>query len=249
MIGLTEKELYNKLKNYMYELLEENDMEEESINIVARGLSPEEAIGVTKRKDYPLLRGKEIMLSAEFDGAKGQAFTSAPCEYKGTIKELLEADILENEYTRSLFIAALNAVSMRLDKADKTIHCRNEGPEECGKNIREYLKGNYNVEKIAIVGYQPAIIANLAEDYKLRILDLDSSNIGQVKYGCKIEDGVKSYEDVVEWADLILCTGSTICNGSIVDYLDIGKEVLFFGTTIAGGAACLGAKRLCFTQE
>ena len=248
MNKLTEKELYDGLKEYMYELLGENNLEE-SIKIVAKGLTPEEAIGDTKRKDYPLLTGKEIMLSAEFDGAKGQAFTSAPCEYSGTIKEILESDIVENDYNRGLFIAALNALAMHLDKADRTIHCRNDGSEKCALNIVDYLKENYEVEKIAMVGYQPAILANLSEHYKLRILDLNPLNIGQIKSGCRVEDGVKSYKDVIDWADLILCTGSTICNGSIVDYLDIEKEVLFFGTTLAGAAPFLGVKRLCFTEE
>ncbi|MGH4140877.1 Rossmann-like domain-containing protein [Clostridium sp.] len=246
---MTKKELFDKLKNYMYELLKESGLEEESICIVAKGLSPEEAIGITERKDYPLLTGKEVMLSAEFDGAKGQAFTSAPCEYKGSIKKILESDLLENEYGRGLFIAALNAVAMRLGKADKTIHCRNDGPEKCAKNSLDYLSENYNVDNIALIGFQPAILASISKKFNIRVLDLNPLNIDQIKSGCKIEDGVKAYKEVIEWADLILCTGSTVCNGSIVDYLDIGKEVIFFGTTLAGAAPCLGVKRICFTEE
>lgn len=246
---MTKEQLFDRLKEYMYELLRENGLEDESICIVAKGLSSEEAIGITERKDYPLLTGKEIMLSAEFDGVKGQAFTSAPCQYNGTIKDLLEGDMAENEYDRGLFIAALNAVATRFGKADKAIHCRNEGPEKCAKSIREYLNEHYDVEKIAMVGYQPAILASISKDYSVRVLDLSPVNIGEIKSGCKVEDGIKDYEEVIEWADLILCTGSTICNGSIVDYLDIKKEVLFFGTTLAGAAPCLGVKRLCFTEE
>ena len=37
---MNKKELYDGLKEYMYELLRENDLEEESICIVAKGLSP-----------------------------------------------------------------------------------------------------------------------------------------------------------------------------------------------------------------
>jgi len=246
---MTKKELYDKLKKYMYKLLKENNLEEESICIQAKGLSPEEAIGITERKDYPILTGKEVMLSAEFDGAKGQAFTSAPCEYNGSIKNILESDLLENEYDRSLFIAALNAVALRLGKADKTVHCRNDGPEKCATSIREHLSANYDVEKIALIGFQPAILAILTESYTVRVLDLNPLNVGQIKSGVKVEDGNDAYEDMIKWADLIICTGSTICNGSIVDYLDIDKEVIFFGTTLSGAAPCLGVKRLCFTEE
>lgn len=246
---MTCKELYDKLKSYLGKLIEENGLEEDSVYIKAKGISPEEAIGITKRKDYPILMGKEVMLLAEFDGAKGQAFTSAPCEYRGTLKDLLESDLVEDEYARSLFIAALNAVASRLGKADRTIHCRGDGPEICAKRVKDYLKAHYAVKNIGLVGFQPAILASLAESYKVRVLDLNPLNIGQVKSGCQVEDGKKAYADLIEWADLILCTGSTICNGSIVDYLDIGKEVLFFGTTLAGAAPCLGVKRLCFTEE
>jgi len=243
------KDLFDFLKNYMKELLEENGLEGKSICIQAKGLSPEEAIGITERKDYPILTGQEVMLSAEFDGAKGQAFTSAPCEYKGSIQDILENDLLESEYDRALFIAALNALTNRLGKANKTIHCRNEGPEKCALSIREYLMDNYDIEKIALIGYQPAILASLVQNYTVRVLDLNPSNIGEVKSGVVVEDGKEVYEDILNWSELILCTGSTICNGSIVDYLDIDKEVIFFGITLAGAAPALEVKRLCFTEE
>ncbi|WMJ87964.1 hypothetical protein [Anaerocolumna sp. MB42-C2] len=58
---------------------------------------------------------------------------------------------------------------------------------------------------------------------------------------------MKDFEQVVvKWADLVLCTGSTICNGSIVNFLNLDKEVLFFGTTLAGAAQMLSLKRVCF---
>ena len=51
------------------------------------------------------------------------------------------------------------------------------------------------------------------------------------------------------YAELILCTGSTLCNGSIIDYLDLDKDVLFFGTTASGAAPLLGLKRVCFADK
>ena len=51
------------------------------------------------------------------------------------------------------------------------------------------------------------------------------------------------------YAELILCTGSTLCNGSIVDYLNLDTEVLFFGTSASGAAALLGFKRVCFADK
>ena len=50
------------------------------------------------------------------------------------------------------------------------------------------------------------------------------------------------------WAELVLCTGSTLANASIENFLDIGKEVLFYGTTGAGAAALMDWKRLCYAD-
>ena len=61
--------------------------------------------------------------------------------------------------------------------------------------------------------------------------------------------GVSDMADAVASAELILCTGSTLCNGTMVDYLDLDKEVLFFGITAAGAGAILGLKRLCFADD
>jgi len=42
------------------------------------------------------------------------------------------------------------------------------------------------------------------------------------------------------WGKLFIITGSTLTNGTIVQYLDRGKELLFYGITIAGAATLLG---------
>lgn len=86
----------------------------------------------------------------------------------------------------------------------------------------------------------------------MRILDLDPENIGKTLNGVTVEDGGKEHDEAIAWADLILCTGSTIANGSIVEYLNYmesGKDVRFYGTTLAGVAYLLGLKRVCFKSE
>lgn len=57
------------------------------VSIVSKSLTPDEAIGDTTRKDFPILIGKEIMLEADFKGSKGQAFTSTPSMFEGTLKK------------------------------------------------------------------------------------------------------------------------------------------------------------------
>ena len=77
-------------------------------------------------------------------------------------------------------------------------------------------------------------------------MDLNPANVGKERFGITIEHGIDDMESVKEWADIILCTGSTLANASIVDYMDLDKEVIFFGTTAAGAGTILGLHRECF---
>lgn len=239
--------IYDKLKLELKKILEENNLSQETIIIRSKTLTDEEAIGITERKDFPILTGKEIMLQAEFRGAIGQAFTSAPTVFSGSLKEITDLNLNDDDHAKGLFIASLNAIMRYLNLTHATIHCRNEEPEICAKEFKEHLKEDYKDAKIALIGYQPAILENLSKDYNIRALDLSPKNVGKDKFGITIEHGIDDYDEVVlDWADLILCTGSTICNGSITEFLDLDKPVIFFGTTIAGAAEILGLKRLCF---
>lgn len=245
---MTQEELFAQLKEKFYAIAKEHDLLDKDVVIECKALTPEEAIGTTKRKDFPILDGAEVMLQAEFEGGIGQAFTSTPASYAGTLQEILEFDIVNNEYDRSLFVAALNAVMRKLGLCDHSIHCRNNGPEECALKAVEVLKNTYGNVKITQIGFQPALFEQIAGQFEMKILDLNPNNIGKVMYGVTVQDGIKDYDEAVEWADLILCTGSTLVNGSIVNFLDLDKEVLFYGTSSAGAAPLLGLKRLCYAD-
>ena len=103
--------------------------------INTKSLTPEEAIGITKRKDFPIITGKDVMVQAECLGALGQAFTDAPSAYRGTLEEICSLDLANDPYSSGLFIAALNAVMKHLGRVDCTVHCRNEGPEFCAADV------------------------------------------------------------------------------------------------------------------
>ncbi len=201
---------------------------------------------MTQRKDFPILTGKEIMLEAYFKDAVGQAFTDSPAAFNGKLSDMMELDIENDPYAKGLFIASLNAIMKYLGLAEETIHCKNQEVEECAQKFITFIKEHYGNPKIALIGFQPALLDNFSKVYKLRVLDLNPDNIGKKKYGVLVEDGITAYQDAINWADLILCTGSTICNGSVVNFIDIGKPVIFYGTTIAGAAKMLGLKRACF---
>lgn len=246
---MTVEILFETLRKEFKKILAEHGCDVGSISIHAQGMTPEEAIGNTSRKDYPILNGKEIMLKAEYKGCIGQAFTSTPADYEGSLQDIIEADIVSDEYARALFIAALNAVMKYLGLTDKTIHCRNDEPELCAGDCMKWLSDNYDKPKILQVGYQPALFARLAEKYEMRLLDLNPVNIGKEQHGVTVENGKTAMDDAIEWADLILCTGSTLVNGSIVDYMELNKDVRFYGTTLAGAAALLNLNRICFRAE
>ncbi len=240
--------LYDDLKQKMIELIDKHDIKEDEISITTKILSTKEAIGETKKKDFPLLKGKEVLMNANYKGSIGQAFTDHPGIFEGSIEELMDLDLNDN-HNKPLFIASLNAILKHLGLIESTIHCKNEGPEVCSEEIKNYLKKEYKDAKIALVGFQPSILDSLRKDFKIRVLDLNQDNIGKEKYGVMIEDGKKAQKDVLDWADLALVTGSTIANGSIVDFMDLEKPVFFYGTTIAGAAYLKGLKRLCFCAE
>ncbi|MDY4971074.1 MAG: DUF364 domain-containing protein [Lachnospiraceae bacterium] len=242
---------YQTLKQRFEQLLDENGIRNETVKITCRSLSPEEAIGKTKRRDFPILTGKDVMIQAEFRGSRGQAFTEAPLEFQGDLTDILSADLVNDPYARGLYIAALNAVMAFLGKCRGTVHCRTDGPESCAVDMYRWLHQNYpDIQHITLVGYQPALLEMLSgSKYEVRVLDLNPANIGSTRFKITVEDGKKDREDAVNWADLILCTGSTVCNGTITDYMDLQTEVAFFGTTLSGCAELMGLKRICFADR
>lgn len=248
--------MYTKLKTALIDLAEKNDFLESEINITAKILTPEEAIGETERKDFPLLQGKEFLMQADFKNALGQAFTDAPSNFKGKLKKILGLKLTDNS-DRALFIATLNAVMRYLGVAEKTIHCKNEEPELCAREIAGTIIDKYGADiKIGIVGFQPAIIDNFAKSLtpqNVKVIDLDKNNINKKKYGVLIRDGKKMAEELFKISDVILATGSTIVNDSLSDLIALAKKyqkpLYLYGTTVAGAAKILNLERLCFQSS
>lgn len=244
---MSKKELFDLITERFLALPGIDEIVNEKIEIKARSLTPEEAIGNTERKDYPILTGKDVMIEAVYNGASGQAFTSAPADYSGTLSDILKLDCENDPQAAGLLIASINAVMNSMGLCDRTVHCKNEGPKLCGVEVMNYVKEHHPEARVLVVGYQPSIISTLTGNgVSVRALDLDPQNIGQERCGITVEHGEKDKKDAMEWAEIILCTGSTVCNGTLVDYLDTGKPTYFFGTTLSGTAALLGLKRLCY---
>ena len=90
---MNQKELYQTLKESFKKLIAEYNLEQEPVKISCRALSAEEAIGETKRKDFPIITGKDIMIQTEYKNGRGQAFSDAPTLFEGTLNDICKLDI------------------------------------------------------------------------------------------------------------------------------------------------------------
>ena len=52
---MTQKKLFEILKAEFVKILTEENLLAEKIEILSKALTPEEAIGITKRKDFPII--------------------------------------------------------------------------------------------------------------------------------------------------------------------------------------------------
>lgn len=147
-------DLYNELKQSVLKLLEGKNLLAERVRIRARPLSIEEAIGNPEADDFPLQKGKEKLMQAEFVNAVGQAYTDQYGNFEGTIEEVFQM-ALKNNYRRAVLVATLNAVLRYLHRIDRTIHCHDQEPNQCARELARYLKKQYGKVKIAQVGFQP----------------------------------------------------------------------------------------------
>ncbi len=221
----------------------EHGLTAEMVDVVsARPLTPEEAIGKPERGDFPILKGKELMMEARFRGSRGQAFTSMPGEFQGTVEEALTRPF-ETDFDRALVVATGNAVLGHLGVAGTTVHCRDDGPKQCAAGIAEYVREHYGSPKIAFVGFQPALIEALAREFDMRVTDMDPANVGQASLGVTIE-GAENTAAVIDWADVVLVTGTTLANDTLDGILS-DKPTLFYGVTSAGLTALFGYERYC----
>ena len=233
-------DIYKRMQEALSKLAIEKNILDSTIQISCKALSAREAIGDTEHDDYPIHKGKEVMVEATFYSAKGQAFTDQYGIGSYKVKDLISMELDDNK-SRASFISSINAIWKYYGKSEKTIHCRDKEPVECAGELHKHYDFN---KKTLLIGLQPRFLEVLAANGEVRVLDLDKDNIGKRIAGIEIEDGAK-FEEIVEWSDQIFATGSTLCNGTLQGIIDSGKPAIFFGVTIAAAAEIFGLETYC----
>ncbi len=238
------KNFYDDIRERFFNLIKEKNLMSQEVEVVsARPLTPQEVIGKPERDDFPLLKGKEVMIQADFKRSLGQAFTDMPGNYSGTLKEFFDMS-LDSNFKRAIFISTLNAVLRYLNYISKTVHCQDKEPAECAAHLLNYIKERFGNPRIAFIGMQPAMVEVLATHFEIRLTDLDPNNVGQQKWGVLIED-VAHTKEILSWADLIVATGTTVVNNTLPSLL-VKKPIIFYGVTIAGIGYLKGYEQYCF---
>jgi uncharacterized protein (DUF4213/DUF364 family) len=218
---------------------------------LVKTLTPEEAIGVPGRRDFPIILGKERVVEADFIGARAHAFTDSPGEFMGHLKEVLNFPLTSNR-ERSIYVATLNAILKHLNLVENTIHCKDEDPERCGNEIASQIMETWGKIKVGFIGLNPAIAENLVKIFgaeNVKITDLNKQNVNSFRNGVEIWDGNKMTEELVKRSDVVLVTGTTFVNGTIdaiMQYIrHYKKDYLIYGVTGAGICKLLGLNRIC----
>jgi uncharacterized protein (DUF4213/DUF364 family) len=247
----TNASVLKKSKNQLVEIVTKNRLLDTHVSVLVKTLTPEEAIGVPGRRDFPIILGKERVVEANVLGAKAHAFTDSPGEFVGNLKEVLTLPLTSNR-ERSIYVATLNAILKYLHLIENTIHCKDEDPEKCGREIASQLLKRWGKVKVGFIGLNPAIAENLVETFgveNVRITDLNKRNVNSSKHGVKVWDGNKMTEQLIKESDVILITGTTFVNGTFDHIMHCvqtnRKDYLIYGVTAAGMCKLLGLNRIC----
>ncbi len=233
-------DIYEQLKQALKEQIRTRHLAGKRIHVNCRALSAREAIGDPEHDDYPIIKGKESMVEAEFCGARGQAFSD---DFENTtldIEDLLSLD-LDSNRSRATFVAALNAIYRHLGLIEKTVHCRDQEPVECASHLSDIIAPG---KRVLLVGHQPRFLEALSAGNRVRAVDMDAGNIGKAFSGIIIEPP-ENTDDAIGWADLIFATGSTLVNGTITVLLNQDTPVIFYGVSISAAARILGLNVYC----
>ena len=243
--------ILERTRTRIREIAEKEHLLHVDVTVLAKPLTPEEAIGNPGRRDFPIIIGKERVIEATLLGSKGHAYTDSPQEFLGTLKDVLNLELSTNQ-NRAIYVATINALLGSLKMADKTVHCKDEEPEECALEIADSLLKKYGRTDVGLIGLNPAIAERLIDTFgpdHVRITDMSRDNIGQRKFGVEIWDGNERTEDLIDASNVVIFTGTTLVNNTFSQIWDRiqaqGKNYVVYGVTAAAVSQLLSIERTC----
>jgi len=214
-------------------------------------LTPEQAIGRPGRRDFPIVEGKERVVEATFRGARAHAFTDSPREFAGTLHDVLALELSSN-HARSVFVAVLNAALHSLGVIQSCLHCRDDDPENCARELNGQILDKWGKVAVGLVGLNPAIAEALVGSFgvgHVRITGLNQQNVQTMRFGVAVWDGRTKTEELIRESDVVLVTGTTLVNGTfdrIWSWIrSYEKDYLIYGVTGAGVCELMGWSRIC----
>lgn len=242
--------LLDQCRDKLCELVDRHKLDGAEVTVLAKPLTPEEAIGTPTRRDYPILEGKERVIEAVVLGARGQAFTDSPSDFTGQLRDVLELPLTSNR-NRAVFLATMNAVLRFLFEVEGVLHCKDDAPERCGSEIAAAARRR-GARNVGLIGFNPGIADAMVREFGpdgVRITDLNPQNIGTRKFGVMVWDGRTQTHLLVRAADLVIVTGTTLVNGTFDEILRLarleGKAFIVFGITAAGVCRLMDIERWC----
>ena len=135
----TMNDIYEDIRERFFDISRSQDLLSRPVQVKARVLTTEEAIGNPEADDFPLQKGKERLMQAEFSGSLGQAFTDQYGDFEGVLNDVLTADLKSN-FRRAVFVSAMNAVLRYLGRIENTVHCRDQEPAEYAGELVSHIK-------------------------------------------------------------------------------------------------------------
>ena len=251
MIMKKEAGILERTRTRIREIAEKEHLLHVDVTVLARPLTPEEAIGNPGRRDFPIIIGKERVIEATLLGSKGHAYTDSPQEFLGTLNDVLNLELNTNQ-NRAIYVATINALLGSLKMADKKVHCKDNEPEECALEIADSLLKKYGRTDVGLIGLNPAIAERLVDTFgpdHVRITDMSRDNIGQRRFGVEIWDGNERTEDLIDASNVVIFTGTTLVNNTFSQIWDRiqahGKNYVVYGVTAAAVSNLLCFERIC----
>lgn len=235
---MTIKELYDQILSGFYGLEGAKDLLDERVSVTV-SKEPEQTL---RPENEPLstVARPEYCVTAELCGTKGEAYTEEASSFSGTLKEALEIPPSEKGIS-AITAAALNAAICYLGLAPGAFPEGEEARVAYADALCRYVTEHFGKSNIILVGYDGYLVKRFMEEgLDFWTMDLDPANITQNRFHHVVVNNAKrNRESSFVWGKSFLITGSSLCNGTILHYLNSEKELLFYGITIAGAATIL----------